>query len=269
MELNLQRKTAIVTGGAKGIGRSIALLLGKEGASVVIADIASESSKLTLEEIEAIGGKAVCVVADVRLRSDADLIVKTAVETFGHLDILVNNAGLTRIAPLLETTEENWDLVVETNLKGTFLCSQAAARIMIPQGHGCIVNISSMCAIQGWAEREAYGSAKAGVNNLTRILAAELGCYGIRVNSIAPGYVLTEQLQELIDSGKIDEKIIVKGVPLGSLAEPDDIADAVAFLASSRARYITGEVLVVDGGWTSSGGSWQIFPSKARKKTSR
>lgn len=265
MELNLKNKIAIVTGGGRGIGKAIALELAREGANIVIGDIDSETFDSTLREIESLGKKAIGVKADVRIKGDAENLVAMAVKTFNRLDILVNNAGIaTKIAPLSETTEEIWDLVVDTNLKGTFLCSQAAAKVMMSQQGGCIINISSMCGIQGWAERESYGASKAGVNNLTRILAAELGSHGIRVNAIAPGYILTEQVRDLIRNGILDEKTLVKGAPLGRLAPPEDIAYAVLFLVSEKAGFVTGEVFVIDGGWTSSGGAWQVAPSKMK-----
>jgi 3-oxoacyl-[acyl-carrier protein] reductase len=214
-----------------------------------------------LQEIKLIDKKAIGVKADVRLIGDAEQIVEMAVKTFDRLDILINNAGLTNIAPFLETTEENWDLIVDTILKGTFLCSKAAAREMIPQRAGSIVNISSMFGIQGWPEREPYGAAKAGVNNLTRALAAELGPYGIRVNCVAPGYVMTEQIKELIDNGKLDCPSLLKGIPIGRFGAPEDIAYSVLFLSSEKSSFVTGEIFVVDGGWTSSGAAWQVFPS--------
>jgi len=264
VELNLKDKVAIITGGGQGLGKAIALELATEGVDIVIADINLETSMLTVKEIELLGKRAIAVKADVRIKADTEYMVKMAVETFNRLDILVNNAGLTLIAPLLQITEENWNLLVDTNLKGTFLCSQAAARVMVPQREGCIINISSMCGIQGWAERGPYGATKAGIINLTRILAAELGPVGIRVNCIAPGYTLTNSFYQLLSDGKIDDKELLKGIPMGKFVSPEEIAYAVGFLVSKKASCITGEVLVIDGGWTSSGGAWQVFPSKMK-----
>jgi NAD(P)-dependent dehydrogenase (short-subunit alcohol dehydrogenase family) len=265
MDLNLNGKVALVTGGAQGIGRAIALELAREGANIIIADINEKHFESAIKEIESLGRKAVTVLADVRKKTDAKRMVDIALETFSRLDILVNNAGLTRVVPSINLDENDWDLVVDTDLKGTFLCSQAAARVMVRQQHGCIVNISSMCGLRGWGERAAFGSAKAGVNNLTRILAAELGPEGIRVNCVAPGYVLTQALRELFEVGKLDKDMLLKGIPLRKISTPEDVAYAVVFLASEKASFLTGHVIVIDGGQTSSGAAWQTLPSKLQK----
>ncbi len=258
MDLGLKGKVVLITGGAQGIGRSIAIEMAREGAEIAVADINGQTFESVISEIKSMGQNAIAILADVRRKNDAKRMVETTVRDFGRIDILVNNAGLTRLAPLVDM-KEDWNLVVDTNLTGTFLCSQAVAPQMISQGQGCIINIASMCGILGWAEREAFASAKAGVCNLTRVLAAELGSKGIRVNCIAPGYIITQSLRNLFESGKLDKEMLLRGIPIGRMAGPEAVAYAVAFLASEKAGYATGSVFVLDGGWTSSGGSWLPF----------
>lgn len=243
MECKLFGSSAIVTGGGKGIGRVIALALAREGCRVMIGDIDLESAQGVVEEIQKLGSRAAALEIDVAVKADAERLAEKTLEQFGGLHILVNNAGMYPSAPVLEIKEEQWDRVVDVNLKGVFNCSQAAARVMVGQGGGRIVNIASIDGRTGTQGIAHYASAKAGVIGLTKALATELAPYGINVNAVAPGWVATETLL------KGDRwKEIVKKIPLGTLARVEDIASGVLFLASDRAPYITGETLNINGG---------------------
>jgi len=244
--MDLDGKVAVVTGASSGIGRAIALELAKRGASVVVnyrrsADAADD----VVEAIQERGGQAVAVQADVGAIDQAAELVKKAVDTFGAIDILVNNAGTTRDQLLMLMSEDDWDVVLRTNLKGMFNCCKAAARKMMRQRSGRIVNISSVSGIAGQAGQTNYAASKAGVIGFTKSLAKELGARGITVNAVAPGFVLTKLTSVLSEDLK---KRAIEATPLGRMGQPEEIAYAVAFLASERAAFITGEVLTVDGG---------------------
>jgi 3-oxoacyl-[acyl-carrier protein] reductase len=244
----LAGKVAIVTGGSRGLGRATAILLAERGAKVVVnyrqrQDAADE----VVQQITGAGGEAVAVQADVGNWGDAQRLVAQTIERFGQLHILVNNAGTTRDALLMRMSEQEWDLVIQTNLKSAFNCSKAAHRQMLKQRYGRIVNITSVAGIAGNAGQANYAAAKAGMIGLTKSLAKELGSRNITVNAVAPGYIPTEL------SSSIPPELLVKGMeltPLGHPGTPEDIAFAVAFLVSDEARYITGQVLPVDGGLT-------------------
>ncbi|MGD2103825.1 MAG: 3-oxoacyl-[acyl-carrier-protein] reductase [Anaerolineae bacterium] len=247
----LQDKVAVVTGSSRGIGRAIALELARRGAKVVVnynssADAANE----VVEAIERDGGEAIAVQADVRDLDQAKRLVKAAIDTFDRIDILVNNAGTTRDQLLMLMSEKDWDLVLETNLKGVFNCCKAAARPMMRQRSGRIVNISSVSGIVGQGGQTNYAASKAGMIGFTKSLAKELGSRNITVNAVAPGFVLTDLTSDL--SGDLKEQA-KEATPLGRMGQPAEIAYAVAFLASDRASFITGEVLTVDGGLAMQG----------------
>ena len=242
--MRLRDKVAAVTGGGQGIGRAIALALGREGAVVVVADLDLEAAGQVVREIEAGAGRALAVRADVTRPADAEAIVQAAVETFGRLDILVNNAGTYPSADIVDMDEAQWDLVLAVNLKGTFLCSQAAVRRMIAQGRGTIVNVASVDAKTRTTGNAHYAAAKAGVISFTRTLACEMAPHGIRVNAVAPGWIATKTLKAKSDRWKR----AIEEIPVGRLGTPEDVAEAVLFLVSDVAGYITGEVLDVNGG---------------------
>lgn len=252
---DLTGKGAIVTGGARGIGQAIAFRLAEAGAGVMIADINLEAATQTANEICASGGKAQAVRADVRNATDAKNAVRATIETFSTLDILVNNAGIIQLHSLMEISEEIWDNMLDINLKGAFLCSKAAAAEMIKAGRGGkIINIASIDGIHPNGEAAHYNAAKGGMVMLTKALALELAPHGILVNAVAPGAVQTPggaaSAEAYVAMGKdIRKKYPPERYPLNRYGQPDDIAKVVLFLASAAADYITGDVLVVDGGY--------------------
>lgn len=242
----LEGKTAIVTGASRGIGRAVALKLAEEGAAVVInyngsADRAEEVKN----EIEKNGGKAEVMQCNVSDFQACENFIKEVTAKFGRIDILVNNAGITRDGLLMRMSEDDFDAVIDTNLKGTFNCIRFASRQMMKQRSGRIINLSSVSGVLGNAGQANYCASKAGVIGLTKSAARELASRGITVNAIAPGFIHTEMTQVLPE--KVKEASIAQ-IPLGAFGEPEDIAEAAAFLASEKARYITGQVLCVDGG---------------------
>lgn len=242
----LNENVAIVTGGARGIGRAIALELAKAGARVVVNYAGrADKAKETVALIREAGGEGVAVQADVSQASDVDRLVQTTIEHYGKIDILVNNAGITRDTLLLRMKEADWDAVLDTNLKGVFLCTKAVSKGMLKQRSGAIVNISSVVGLSGNAGQANYAAAKAGIIGFTKSIAKEFAPRGIRVNAVAPGYIFTDMTETLAQEVR-DE--ILRGIPLGRVGSPEDIARVVRFLASPEAVYITGQTLCVDGG---------------------
>lgn len=242
----LAGKTAVVTGGSRGIGRAICIELAKQGANVVVNYSGSEAKAAeVVKEIEALGPKAIAVQANVADSTSVDSLMKQAMETFGSIDILVNNAGITRDNLLMRMKEQEWDDVMDTNLKGVFLCTKAVTRQMMKQRAGRIINISSIVGVAGNPGQANYVAAKAGVIGLTKTTAQELASRNILVNAIAPGFITTEMTDALPEEIK---ETMLKQIPLAKLGQPEDIAKAVIFLASDSANYITGQTLHIDGG---------------------
>ncbi len=245
--MRLKKQVAIVTGAGQGIGRAIALTLAREGATVVVNDIDLEKAEKVAEEVSAQGGQALPVQADVSKAKDVDILVKKALDSYKKVDILVNNAGVAKMTRLLDLTEAEWDRTMNINIKGQFLCSKAVIAQMMKQKRGKIVNIASLAAHIAAPGLAAYGASKGGVVQLTKALAVELGKYNIMVNAVSPGLTLTD----LIKSAVRDRPDFIEGIdriPLRRAAEPEDIANVVLFLASSESDYITGQVIIVDGG---------------------
>jgi len=241
----LSEKVAIVTGASRGIGRSIALALAAQGAKVVASARNAEALDNLVEEIKGQGGEATAVVGDVAVDTDASRLIDQAVAAYGHLDILVNNAGITRDGLLLRMKSEDWDAVLDTNLKGSFLCIRAAAKVMSKQRSGRIINISSVVGEMGNAGQANYCASKAGLLGLTKSVARELARRNVTVNAITPGFIVTDMTDDMTDKAR---EAMTEQIPLGRLGEVDDIANAVIFLASDPSSYITGQVLGVNGG---------------------
>lgn len=242
----LKGKVAVVTGASRGIGRAIALTLAKYGADVVVNYSGSkEKAEAVAEEIREMGQRAEVVQADVSKAEDCENLFAKAVQTFGTVDILVNNAGITRDGLAVRMREEDFDKVIDTNLKGAFLCMKQAGAIMMKKRKGRIINISSVVAIYGNAGQINYCAAKAGIIGMTKSLAKELAGRNVTVNAVAPGYIDTDMTAVLSD--KVKEAVLAQ-IPLKRMGTPEDIAETVAFLASDKSSYITGQTIQVDGG---------------------
>lgn len=240
------KRAAIVTGGSRGIGRAVCLALAEQGVNVVVnyagsAAAAEETAALCREK----GVEAIAVQASVSDAAQVDALFEKAVETFGRVDILVNNAGITRDNLIVRISEEDFDVVLDTNLKGAFLCCKKAARLMMRQRWGRIVNISSVVGLRGNPGQTNYSASKAGVIGLTKSLAKELSSRNVTVNAVAPGFIDTDMTRVLSEAART---AILSQVPLGTFGQPEDVARTVAFFAGENAGYITGQVLCVDGG---------------------
>jgi 3-oxoacyl-[acyl-carrier protein] reductase len=246
VDLDLSGTTALVTGAGRGIGRAIALSLAAAGADVAVNDFADEAAcAAVVTEVEALGHKGLVVMADVSSEEQVNAMIERAEKELGPLDVVVNNAGITRDNVVMMMDPADFDSVIATHLRGTFLVSKATARRMFRRRSGCIINLSSVVGRRGNAGQANYAAAKAGIIGLTKSLAKELGARGVRVNAIAPGYIDTPMTQALPEETR---QMIVDATPLKSIGTTEDVANAVLFLASPRARFLTGVVLPVDGG---------------------
>lgn len=237
---------ALVTGGNRGIGKAIALRLAQAGADIMINYVGSEEeAQATVAEIEALGVKAACCYADVSDGAQVEQLFAAMVQELGGVDILVNNAGITRDALLLRLSEEDFDAVLATNLRGAFLCMKQASKLMMKQRFGRIINISSVVALRGNAGQVNYAASKAGIIGMTKSLARELASRKVTVNALAPGFIETAMTAGLPEAARSK---MLEGIPAGRMGQPEDVAAAALFLASREAAYITGQVLRVDGG---------------------
>ena len=243
--MKLKGKVALITGAAQGIGKSIALLLARNGADIVVSDINLEKAEETAKEIESMGPKAMAVKVDVGNFKDVEQMVEAILKEFGKIDILINNAGITRDKLILRMTEEDWDSVLNVNLKGTFNCMKAVTRHMAKQRSGKIVSIASVVGEMGNAGQANYSASKAGVIGLTKTIAREFAQRGINVNAIAPGYIETPMTEVLSEKVKEELKRLI---PMERLGKPEDVAEAALFLVSEESNYVTGQVLNVNGG---------------------
>jgi len=243
--MNLKDKVVIVTGAARGIGEAVALKFTKKEAKVVLVDIDKESIDALVKKLNSMGGDALGIKVDVTKKEAVEGMVEKVVEKFGKIDVIINNAGITSDAKLVKMTEDQFDKVIDVNLKGTYNCAQAVAQVLEAQGYGVILNASSVVGIYGNFGQTNYAATKWGVIGMTKSWAKELGKKGIRVNAVAPGFILTPMTE------KMPEKVLdmmKKKAPINRLGLPEDIANAYAFLASDEASFITGTVLSVDGG---------------------
>lgn len=243
--IDLSTKAALITGGGRGIGREIALRMAQAGCNVAVSDLDLDTAQATASDIEKLGRKSLAIKGDVSKEADVEVMFKRFLEVFPNIDILVNNAGITRDGLLVRMKEADWDLVLNVNLKSAFLCSREAARPMMKARNGKIINIASVVGLMGNAGQANYSASKAGLIGLTKTLAREFASRSINVNAVAPGFIRTAMTDKLSDAEK--EKLS-SNIPMAKLGSPLDIANAVLFLSSPLADYITGQVLTVDGG---------------------
>jgi 3-oxoacyl-[acyl-carrier protein] reductase len=243
--MTLSGKTALVTGAAQGIGREIALALATDGADVAICDVNLEAAQKTAGDIAAKGRKSLALKANVAASAEVNAMIDQVMEKFGRIDILVNNAGITRDGLILRMKDEDWDLVLSINLKGSFLCARAALKHMSKQRGGTVINIASIVGAMGNAGQANYVASKAGLIGLTKTIAREYANRGITANAVAPGFIDTAMTQALSEDVRQE---LAKQIPMGKLGTPEDVANAVRFLASPWASYITGQVVHVNGG---------------------
>jgi len=243
--MKLKDKNVFITGSGQGIGKQIAIAMAKEGANVAVSDINIENAGAAAQEIRSLGRKSIAIKLDVSKQNEVIAAFETFKNEFGVIDILVNNAGITKDTLVLRMKDDDWDAVINVNLKGTFLCSREAIKLMVKQQHGNIISISSVVAFTGNPGQANYSASKAGIVGLTKTIAKEYASRGIKANAVAPGFIQTAMTEAIPE--KIREEM-KKNIPLGYFGAPEDIANAVIFLASSDADYITGQVLHINGG---------------------
>lgn len=251
--MRLSGKVAIVTGSGRGIGEAIVTKLCSEGAKGVITDIDLPAAQSVSARLNSAGYQTIAIKANVGNKAEVVAMVKATVEAFGRVDILVNNAGMAVVGASEDLEENRWRTGMDVMLNGVFFCSQAAGKEMIKQKYGKIINIASVNGIVAFPERACYCAAKAGVMALTKVLGSEWARYNINVNSIAPGYVETDLVKTLANQGTLDTRELEARTPMGRLAKATEIADIVVFLASEESKYIEGQTIVADGGWTAFG----------------
>jgi len=248
-DFSLQGKVAIVTGARRGIGRAVALAFAEAGADVAVCDVVIEDGELAAvaKEIQGLGRRSLAVQVDVTRKAEVDNFVRKVTDEIGAVDILFNNVGISGGPVLIETSEEQWDKVIDTNLKGCYLCSKAVLAGMVARKKGNIISVASSAGIRGFSEKNAYNISKAGIIMMTKVLARDLGKHNIRANAIAPTMVKTEMIREFLDDPQASAAE-ARRTPLGRLAEVSDITGPAVFLASDASSYITGHTIVVDGG---------------------
>jgi NAD(P)-dependent dehydrogenase (short-subunit alcohol dehydrogenase family) len=251
-EFSLEGKIALVTGGGRGLGRAGALAFARAGAHVALLSRTRTQLEETAIAVEALGRKALVVLADTRNAVEVDAAVQATVAAFGRIDILFNNAGTNIRKNVVDMPDEDWHTIMDTNVKGAFLVARAVARQMVRQASGTIVNMSSMSAVSAEPTKAVYSASKGAIALFTKGLALELAPHGIRVNAIAPGYMLTSLVKGGLDADLERKRRVLARIPLGRLGEPEEIGGALVFLASDAARYVTGATITIDGGWTAS-----------------
>jgi 3-oxoacyl-[acyl-carrier protein] reductase len=259
--MSFKDRIVMVTGAGVGIGKTTAVTMAKEGAHLILIDKDASALEIAGAEIRKLGRECLLFHSDVSLKEQADKIFLDSFKQFGRLDVLVNNVGLNIQKSTLELTEIEWDFIINTNMKSMFLYSQLAGEIMLKQKSGVVINLSSILGLGGTSRRIAYSASKAAVNSMTQTLACEWALDGVRVNAVAPGYILTEALQNFFDRGTLDPENMLRRTPQGHLGTPEDIAEAILFLASDKAKFITGAVLYVDGGYAAYHGAEPV-PSR-------
>jgi len=251
---NLKNKIALITGAKQGMGKSHAIALAKQGVKVVVTDINQSECQKVVDEIKNLGGEATAFKLDVSNKSEVDSVISEIVKKFGKIDILINNAGICQFKPFLELSEQDWNRTIDINLKGEFLCAQAAARIMKEQKRGVIINIASVAMGQqgvGISNIVHYCASKGGIAAMTEAMAVELAPYNIRVNAIAPGMIETPMIGAVKSDPKTMEAMLQR-IPLKRVGKSEEVSELVVFLASDSSSYITGSVVVIDGGWLST-----------------
>jgi len=243
--MDIKGQTAMVTGGARGIGKAIAENMAGKGVNLAIADISLENAGETAEELKSLGVRTIALKLDVSKSGEVVKAFEDVIKEFGRIDILINNAGITRDSLILRMKEEDWDSVIDINLKGVFLCSKEAIKVMVKQRYGRIINIASVVAFMGNPGQANYSASKAGIIGLTKTTAREYASRGVTVNAVAPGFIATAMTDALAENIKQD---MLKSIPVGKFGSVDDVANAVIFLASPENGYITGQVIHVNGG---------------------
>lgn len=254
-------RVVLVTGAASGIGAAVAEAFGASGAKVLVNDIRREYGEAFVDALRATGVQAAFLPGDVSSASDVEEMASQADARFGPIDVLVNNAGINEpYAPTEDQRIDVWQRVMDVHVRGTYLCSRRVGRTMVGRGRGKIVNVASIAGIVGLVRRNAYSSAKAAIIMFTRTLASEWARYGVNVNAVAPGYIMTPAVEEVLSQRQSTHDRLRRRIPMGQLGKPQDVADTILFLASDQARYVTGACLPVDGGWSAFGDAGDAFP---------